>query len=155
MHVRYEFTTALPPDRVIAALTDFSERRPEIWPNLDPAQYEVHEVLATSALVTEGSRTPRLWARERYDWSTPGRVSWRAEHSNFCAPGSGVVAAVSPHPDGGSHVTIDWDRRLTSVTGYLTALIVRVGKDRVVGLQKALDRLAEREARREPLRRAA
>jgi hypothetical protein len=143
MRVHYEFTTALPPDQVVAALTDFSERRPEIWPNLDPSQYRVHEVGPTWALVTEGSKSPRFWARERYDWSVRGQVSWRAEESNFCRPGSGIVATVSPHPGTGSRVRIDWERTPTSLKGYVAAFVVRIAKDRVLGLKSALDKMAE------------
>ena len=106
MRVHYEFTTALSPREVVAALTDFSERRPETWPGLDRARYQVHGLGETWALVTEGSRRPNVWARERYDWSVPGTVSWRVEASNFCGPPSGIVASVSQGPRGGSRVLI-------------------------------------------------
>ncbi len=42
--VELDIDTPLPPERVIAALTDFSERRPEIWPGLHPKHYEVRSV---------------------------------------------------------------------------------------------------------------
>ncbi len=141
MRVEYEFQTEMPPEGVISALTDFSENRPEIWPNLDPAKYKVHEVGDTWALVTEGSARPDIWARERYDWSVPGRVSWKAEESNFCAPGSGIVVSVDPISSGGSRVRIEWERKLTSPTGYVVAAAVRLGKDRVLGFKSTLDRL--------------
>jgi hypothetical protein len=141
MHVRYESTTAASPDAVVATLTDVSAHRPEFWPNLDPAKYQVHELGETSALVTEGTKSPDVWARERYDWSVPGRVAWHAEESNFCAPGSGIVALVSPGPSGGSRVVIDWERKPRGARGRLAALAVRIGKDRVLGYKAALDRL--------------
>lgn len=153
MRVHYEFITALSPEEVAAALTDFSVRRPEIWPGLDPARYQVHELGATWAVVTEGSRRPHVWARERYDWSAPGRVAWRVEESNFCRPPSGIVASVSPEPGGGSRVLIDWERTPTSVKGYLIALGVWVARDRALGLKSALDKLAE--GRGQALRKAA
>ena len=31
-----------PPEKVIGAMVDFSERRPEIWPNLTARLYRVH-----------------------------------------------------------------------------------------------------------------
>ncbi|MCZ7664958.1 MAG: SRPBCC family protein [Thermoleophilia bacterium] len=142
MRVHYAFDTSLPPEAVVAALTDFSESRPNIWPNLDPTKYQVHEHSQNSAVVTEGNRRPNIWARERYDWSVPGRVSWKAEDSNFWAPGSGVVATVSASQDGGSRVTIDWKRTPTSLLGYVAMLSVRIGKDRVLGYKTALDKLA-------------
>lgn len=146
--VHTEFDTELPPEQVIAALTDFSETRPQKWPNLDPKKYRVHEVGDTWAIVTEGSRSPNVWARERYDWSRPGKVSWTAEESNFCAPGSGVQLSVSPRAGGGSHVLVDWERSPTSLTGYLIAALMKVGKRRLLAsdLQRALDGLAERAA---------
>jgi len=153
MRIRCEFTTALPPEEVAAALTDFSDRRPQLWPGLDPAQYEVHELGDTWAVVTEGSRRPYLWARERYDWAIPGRVSWRAEQSNFCRPGVAVVASLYPGSDGGSRVVVDWRRSPTSIAGYFAALAVRIGGDRVLGYRAALDRLAEERDRE--VRRAA
>ena len=94
-----------------------------------------------------------MWARERYDWSVPGTVSWRVEASNFCGPPSGIVASVSPGPGGGSRVLIDWERSPTSVKGYLIAMAVRVAKDRALGLKSALDRLAE--GRSQGVRKAA
>jgi hypothetical protein len=40
---RVEFTVEsdLPPERVLAAATDFSERRPDLWPNLSRRFYKV------------------------------------------------------------------------------------------------------------------
>lgn len=97
---------------------------------------------STWARVTEGGARPNIWARERYDWSVPGRVSWKAEESNFCAPGSGVVVSAVAIPGGGSRVKVDWERRLTSPVGYLIALAVRLGKDRVLGFKRTLDGLS-------------
>jgi hypothetical protein len=153
MRAHYEFTTALPPEGVVSALTDFSERRPEIWPGLDPARYKVQELGATWAVVTEGSRSPKVWARERYDWSVTGAVSWRVEESNFCRPGSGIVATVSPGPGSGSRVSIDWERIPAGAKGYVIALAVRVAKDRALGFKSALDQLAE--GRQQLVRKAA
>ncbi len=93
MRVHYEFTTALPPGEVVAALTDFSERRPETWPGLDRARYQVHELGETWALVTEGSRRPNVWARERYDWSVP-------EHGVLAGRGEQLLRSA------------EWDRRV-------------------------------------------
>lgn len=126
------FETALTPELVVAALTDFSERRPAIWPDLDPRKFVVHELGPDWALVTEGSRRPDVWARERYRWSMPGRVSWRAEASNFCAAGSGVDVVAEARADGGSRVTIDWQRTSTSPAGLLIVLSFRLFGDRLL-----------------------
>lgn len=66
MEIRFEVETSLAPERVLAAATDFSERRPEIWSAIDPARYEVHTVGEDTAEVTEGGREfGGIWARER------------------------------------------------------------------------------------------
>ena len=92
--VETEVETSLPPERVKAALLDFSDRRPEIWPGIEPSQYEVYEVGETWADIKEGSKFPgtTIWARERYDWSDPDTVRWTVQESNFSAPGSYVAA---------------------------------------------------------------
>ena len=60
--------TSVAPERVIDALTDFGPERPERWPNLDRRFYELHELRATSADVTEGSAfAGGIWERARYD----------------------------------------------------------------------------------------
>jgi hypothetical protein len=145
VHVHSSFDTALPPERVVATLTDFSAARPDIWPNLDRGKYQVHEVGDTWAEVTEGSRSPNIWARERYDWPQPGKVSWRALESNFCAPGSGVDVVVSPGRDRGSHVEIDWQRTPTSPTGYLIAAMMALLGKRMLAQSTAevFDRVAQ------------
>src|SRR4051794_30361129 len=89
--------TTATPDQVLAALTDFTDRRPDIWPGLARELYEVYEVGETSATVREGSTKPsKVWARERYDWSTPGVVRWEVLESSFSTPGSYVEARITP-----------------------------------------------------------
>ena len=53
--IHYEASGAVSPERFIAALTDFSDRRPTLWPNLSPECYVVHEVGSTEANVQEGT----------------------------------------------------------------------------------------------------
>ncbi len=146
MHARRQatFETALAPELVVAALTDFSERRPTIWPDLDPDKFVAHELGPDWALVTEGSRRPDVWARERYEWSVPGRVSWRAEASNFCAAGSGVDVVAEALADGGSRLTIDWRRTSTSASGLLIVLMFRLFGGRLLtsAYKPVFDRLA-------------
>lgn len=134
----------VPPEAVIQALIDFTERRPEIWPQLDPEAYEVLEVGATSAVVREGQRTPRLWAVEEYDWSTPGTVTWTARESNFCAPGSFMSARIEPAPDGGSTMEVRWKRTGVGVKGKLVVAMMRLtrGRPLAADLTAALARLA-------------
>jgi polyketide cyclase/dehydrase/lipid transport protein len=107
---RFEFhlRTGASPDAVRAALLDFSERRPELWPGLPRDQYRVYEVGDTWAEVREGYRGP-IWNRERYDWSVPGRVQFTAVDSGFAMPGKRVVMDIEAAPGGGSSVHTVWE----------------------------------------------
>jgi hypothetical protein len=98
------------PEAVRAALLDFSEHRPELWPGLPRDQYEIYEIGDTWAEIREGYRGP-IWARERYDWSVPGRVVFTAIDSGFATAGSHVVVDIEPAEGGGSTVHVTWVRR--------------------------------------------
>jgi hypothetical protein len=54
-HVVTEVDTTASPERVIGALTDFSSRRLELWPNIDRKYYKVAAREEKSAEVIEGS----------------------------------------------------------------------------------------------------
>lgn len=54
----FDIRTEPPPEAIRAALLDFSERRPQLWPGLPPEQYEVYEVGDTWAEIREGHRGP-------------------------------------------------------------------------------------------------
>jgi hypothetical protein len=124
--VELDLETAVSPERVRAALLDFSDRRPQIWPGIEPTLYEVYSVGETSAEIKEGTRMPGMtvWAVEHYDWSAPDRVTWTVRRSNFCTPGSYVSAAISPRPGGGSRVRITWERTPTSFGGRIATLMI-------------------------------
>jgi hypothetical protein len=88
--VEFDAETSLSPEQVVAALTAFTDRRPDIWESLSRDVFHVYSVGDTTADVREGNKLPKIWARERYDWSTPGRIRWEVTESNFCDPGSYV-----------------------------------------------------------------
>ena len=101
VEIEFQRRTAVQPDVVLAAAIDFSERRPEIWTMLAPEMYQVHEVGAASADVTEGSAVMGgIWAREEYDWSLPGTVRAVVRESNVFAPGSSWELTVEAQPSG-------------------------------------------------------
>lgn len=132
--------TTLPPERVIAALTDFSDARPSIWPSLAPGRYAVHSRGEGWAEVTEGSDfAGGVWERGRYDWSQPGVVRFDVSDSNAFAPGSSWEYRVRPD---GSGSAIDLTVRRTGATakGRVLAALMRLGGSRVLGadLRKAL-----------------
>lgn len=108
---RFEFhlSSAASPEAVRAALLDFTDRRPALWPGLPADAYEVYEVGDTWAEIREGYRGP-IWWRERYDWSVPGTVRWTALDSGFGTTGSYVVWTMEPADGGGSTHHIIWNR---------------------------------------------
>lgn len=124
--VEMDLETSVAPDRVRAALLDFSDRRTELWPGIEPSLYHVYSVGTTTAEVKEGSRMPGMavWAVEHYDWSDPELVTWTVRESNFCAPGSYVSARITGRPGGGSRVHVVWNRRPTSFGGRVAALLI-------------------------------
>src|SRR5437763_14606580 len=88
-----ELQTSASPSSVRAALLDFSDDRPSIWPGIEPSLYRVISRGDSTAEIQEGSRMPggNIWARERYDWSVADRITWTVIDSNFCAAGSYVA----------------------------------------------------------------
>jgi hypothetical protein len=145
LQVDTSLETSASPESVRAALLDFSERRPEIWPGLAPGLYEVYEVGETTAEVKEGSHLPigDFWARELYDWSDPATVKWTVKSSNFCAPGTTVSATLTPRDGGGTHVALHWERSPTTLLGKVIgrAIVLTKGKPVAASFQKALDKL--------------
>ena len=54
--MHFELTTKASPEQVLEAMTDFTERRLEIWKKtLDPKVYEVRKLGDTWAVAREGS----------------------------------------------------------------------------------------------------
>jgi hypothetical protein len=130
--IRCAAETPVPEERVRAALTDFSARRPDVWPNLDPGLYQVHDRGRAWADVTEGSRfAGGIWERARYDWADPHRVRLTVTASNAFAPGSNWEYPTTPRPDGGTHVDLVVDRRGRTVKGRLLAMLLRVSGRKV------------------------
>src|SRR5262249_6478638 len=127
--VTFGMHTRLAPEQVLAMLTDFSARRPELWPTLARELYEIYEVHPTSADVKEGSAWPtRMWERVHYEWSASGRVRWTVQESNCFERGSYVEVTVQAAPTGGSRVQVDWSREGIGLKGKaLVGLVVLTG----------------------------
>ena len=143
--VELDVETTLPPERVREALLDFSKRRPDVWPDLEPSLYEVYTVGETTAEIKEGTKGPGMtvWARERYDWSRADAVRWTVVESNFCEPGSFVEATLAPREGGGTRIHVEWERRGTTPSSRLGLRLVTLTRGAPVrrSLQKGLDRL--------------
>ncbi len=143
-HVSTDQDTTVPPQAVIGALTDFSEARLQLWPNIDRKYYKVHQVSGTSADVTEGSRG--VWERTHYDWSRPGIVQIEVQDSNAFRPGSFWLYSVRPRPEGGSHVHLEFLRRPRNARGLLLSALLSLAGRKIFGdfLGETLRRLERR-----------
>jgi hypothetical protein len=142
--IAFDLTSAVPPDRFISALTDFSPARADVWPNVDAEHFKVHEVGADWADVTEGSSfAGGVWERNRYDWSAPGTVRIETTESNTWRPGSFWLYEVEP-AGAGSHITVTADRRPANLRGRVVAgLLVVAGRRALRGAtEKVLRTLA-------------
>lgn len=122
--IEFDLTTGVSADRFVAALTDFSASRADIWPNIDAQHLTVHEVGADWADVTEGSSLAGgVWERNRYDWSTKGTVRAETIESNTWRPGSFWLYRVEP-TETGSHIQVTVDRRPATLRGRLVAVLL-------------------------------
>ena len=133
-HVITEHDTTASPERVLRALTDFSPRRFDLWPNLDRKYFDLEASGATSAEVTEGSDAfGGVWERSRYDWSRPGTVRIDVQDSNAFEPGSYWVYDVTPKPGGGSHVHMEFDRRPRNFKGQVLSALLGIAGTKIFG----------------------
>ncbi len=85
-----------------------------------------------------------VWARERYDWSEPGRATLTLLESPDFQPRTLIDYRVSARADGVCHVEVDFQRNAASPRGRLVGIVVqlvgvgRFGRD----LRETLARLA-------------
>jgi hypothetical protein len=145
--VEFDFHTRATPDEVVGLLTDFSPDRPKRWPALSERWYEVYSVGESTADVREGQDRPPLWARETYDWSTPGTVTWTVTDSSDLGPGSFVTVTVDASPDGGSDVHGVWQRTATTLKARAIVTLMGVVGGRVLSsyFRKVYDGLADQQ----------
>jgi polyketide cyclase/dehydrase/lipid transport protein len=123
----YVVAAAVPPERVLAALTDFSDRRPDLWPTLARHYYKVLQVGPTSADVTEGSSVfGGIWGREHYDWSTPGVVTATLVESTIAEPGGTWTFTVRSDGQGGSVTTGEMRRKSKGLKGRLVGALAQI-----------------------------
>jgi hypothetical protein len=117
-----------PPEKVIAAMVDFSERRPEIWPNLSAKLYQAHSVGENTADVTEGSDVPGggVWARETYEW-TDDVVKSVITDSNIFQPGGTFDFRVEPQGSG-TRIHFSTDRKAKTLIARLVGAFMQASK---------------------------
>ena len=119
---------SFPPERFLAALTDFGPGRAQAWGNTDQAKLTVHGRGATWAEVTEGSPAAgSIWQRSRYDWSAPGVVTIEVLDSNAFGPGSRWTYLLEPSAGGGTDIDLTIRRVPNSLKGRIFDVLLSLG----------------------------
>jgi hypothetical protein len=124
-HVTADVDTKASPDQVVHALTDFSAKRFDLWPNVDRSYFKLGAVGETSAEVTEGSPVfGGVWERGEYNWSEPGTVRIDVKDSNAFQSGSFWTYEITPGANGGSHVHMEFERRPKNFKGFVVGSLL-------------------------------
>jgi hypothetical protein len=119
--LHFDVVTDLAPTAVLAALTDFSDRRPELYRNIDRSHFRVHARGPDWADVTEGNVL--AWERNRYEWdSAAGTVTVKTTESDSWLPSSRWEYRLRPTPSGGTQVQVKVVRNARTLRGRLIAL---------------------------------
>lgn len=109
--MRFDLVTRAAPEQVLEAMTDFTDRRLDIWRTLDSKVYEVIDSGEAAgepwAVAREGSPRSPYWVVVRYDWSDPRLVRWTELETNHGDPGSGFIR-IDPRAEGGSRLHVEW-----------------------------------------------
>jgi len=114
------------PATVMALMLDFSDRRPEAWPNLSAHLYRVHGLGTGTADVTEGTALPgaKVWERLTYTW-TDSVVRAVITDGTIFEPGGTFAFRVEPHGSG-SRITVDYDRRSKTLLGRCVGAMLQL-----------------------------
>lgn len=149
LEIRITGRTRAKPEQVLEAARDFSERRADVWPNVNLRYLQVHELGATSADVTEGMwLLGHLWERCRYDWSVPGAVTATVLDSNILKPGSTWRIDATPGADVTRVEAIFVREYKRGLKGRFASVVFRVAGRQLAGwdLRRALTTVEKREA---------
>ncbi|MFE7165889.1 hypothetical protein [Streptomyces sp. NPDC057616] len=120
--VRFELVSRLSQKDVLEVLTDFSPARAAAWPTIDAEHFEVHELGATWAEVTEG--TAAAWERARYEWDPNGdTVTVTTLDSKLFGAGGGWVFRMTPEGDG-TKVEVELTRQPSTLKGKMLASLL-------------------------------
>ena len=144
--VRFDVETKASPDQARRALTDFTDRRLQIWNRtLDPKTYELRAQGETWAVARESTPGSPFWVVVRYDWSDPAVIRWTVEESSYGGAGEGQVR-IAPGGHGGSRLYVEWDNTdVRPLQKPLLFLLHHSPMGRLVSRmwRSALDRYAE------------
>ena len=132
MTIEIVATTAVPAEDVLAAASDFSARRVDVFPAVSTAHMTVHALGETTADVTEGTRVGPVvvWERCDYDWSHAGRVSAIVTDSNvYSVPGSAWTITAEQNGNE-TRVALTWTRgfRRGPLGRFMSVVYRRMGR---------------------------
>ena len=130
VHVKQ--STTVPPDRFIAALTNFGPGRGKVFAYSHEDSVKVNARGDTWADVTEGS-AGGVWERLRYDWSQPNVVRLTTTDSNVWSSESGWVYTLAPRADGGTDIDLVAVRKGRNAKGRLAAGLVALAGRSLIG----------------------
>jgi hypothetical protein len=142
--MRFELTTKASPAQVMEAMTNFTERRLEIWKKtLDPKVYEVRKLGDTWAVAREGSPRVPFWVVVHYDWSDPRLIRWTEVESNHGDAGAGSMR-IGPGDHAGSRVHVEWTTHPVRTRDKVAMFLLHHTMNRAIARiwRKALDRYA-------------
>jgi hypothetical protein len=134
LSVDVERETTAAPDLVLDTLRDPSpERRGEVWSNITPKHFELHDSGPDFLDVTEGTFIVGVfWERSRYEWSEPGRVITTVSESNVFQRGSRYELRATPGEGGGSIVQLIMRREFQrGPKGRIAATVNHLGGRRL------------------------
>jgi hypothetical protein len=137
------------PEPILAAAIDFTERRPEYWPNLSRKFYRVHEIGDRTADVTEGSDSMGgIWTRERYEWSQPGVVRATVQDSNVFRKGGVWELRATPKNGGGTRIEVVNHRQAKGLRGHILGALLQLtnGKPLAQSLAKTVAKVEQQAA---------
>jgi hypothetical protein len=138
-HIHVERDTSISMAAIVRALTDFGPNRLDIFPNLAPRFYKVHEVGPLFADVTEGSDfAGGVWERAKYSWGSD-MVRVDVTESNTFAPGSTWIYQLRPLRKG-TRVVLDINRIPRTFKSRLLSIPLTLFGSKIFGgdLEKTL-----------------
>lgn len=119
-----DIETSVPPERLLAAATDFSERRPDLWPTITGNKYRVFSIGDQTAEAEEGT-TP-VHHRYKYAWSDDGVVRATTVDATVMNTGSIWELRVQPREGGGSNVHIHVEMGFKGLARPIGPLVMRL-----------------------------
>ena len=134
--LKYGTDSRIQPEPILSAAANFTERRPEYWPNISRKFYRVHELGDCCAEVTEGSDVMGgVWARERYEWSQPGVVRATVQDSNIFQKGGVWELRALPREGGGTRIEVRNHRKAKGLKGHIIGAMIQLSGRKMLGKQ--------------------